>query len=314
MKVRTSLGAAAVRVPGSTSNLGSGFDCVGLAIDHFLDVAFQPGAGGFTVERTDEARPGEALGEDLIATAFHRGLRAKGLEARGVVRVSSSIPVARGLGSSGAALVAGAALAALVAGERLDPAEAFAFATREEGHGDNAGASSYGGLVAAVGRIHALRAISLELSPAVGFAFAAPATRVPTRAARAALPASVPHAVAVGAVASAAALLRGLATGDADLLRRGFEDALHVPYRLPLIGGAEGALAAALEAGAWAGTVSGAGSGLLAVCPPEDAARIAESMARALAERHDSDGIISFPLRPVPLGVRELKIAPATAE
>ena len=110
--------------------------------------------------------------------------------------------------------------------------------TGEEGHGDNAGASAYGGLVAALGGAEAPRAVTLQLSERVGFAFAAPPIRVSTRAARAALPATVSHRVAAGAVARAAAVLSGLATGDPELLRRGFEDALHVPYRLPLIPGA----------------------------------------------------------------------------
>jgi homoserine kinase len=101
-----------------------------------------------------------------------------------------------------------------------------------------------------------------------------------------------------------AALLLGLARGDRDLLRRGFEDALHVPYRLPLIAGGEDALAAAIHTGAWAGTVSGAGSGLLAVCSPADAVRVAEAMAGVLAQRHGTDEIVAFPLGAVPLGVR----------
>jgi homoserine kinase len=305
--------AAAVRVPGSTSNLGGGFDCVGMAVDRFLDAAFEPGPGALTVERGDGTTPGE----DLVAISFRRVLEARGLEARGVLRVSSGIPIACGLGSSAAALVAGAALGGLATGDPLDVDAAFAYATTEEGHGDNAGASSYGGLIAAVGGIKEPRAVQLPLSSKVGFAFAAPPTRVSTRAARAALPATVPHRVAAGAVARAAALLSGLAAGDPDLLRRGFEDALHVPYRLPLIPGSEEALAAALAAGAWAGTVSGAGSGLLAVCALEETAHVASRMAAALAERHGSQGVQSFPLRPVPLGVRTVEpgaAVPAGAE
>jgi homoserine kinase len=284
-----------------------------MAVDRFLDAAFEPGAGELTVERGDGAVPGE----DLVAISFRRVLEARGIAARGVLRVRSGIPIACGLGSSAAALVAGAALGGLAAGDPLDADAAFAYATREEGHGDNAGAAAYGGLIAAVGGTDAPRAVRLQLSPQVGFAFAAPPTRVSTRAARAALPATVPHRVAAGAVARAAALLSGLASGDPDLLRKGFQDALHVPYRLPLIPGSEEALAAAVAAGAWAGTVSGAGSGLLAVCTLEQTAHVAARMAAALAERHGAAGVQSFPLRPVPHGVRAVAAgepAPAGAE
>ena len=297
------IGPAAVRVPGSTSNLGGGFDCVALAIDRFLDVVFEPGAGPLAVVRSDSA----SLGQDLVALSFQRTLEERGVTPEGTLHVTSGIPIGCGLGSSAAALVAGTALAELAAGAPLDPGVVFASAAGEEGHGDNAGASAYGGLVAVVEGLDSPQVVQLELSPAIGFAFAAPPTRIPTRAARAALPASVPHKVAVGALARIAALLLGLAKGDRDLLRRGFEDALHVPYRLPLIAGGEDAITAAIEAGAWAGTVSGAGSGLLAVCPPADAALVANAMAAVLAQRHDTDGIVAFPLQAVPLGMRAVQ-------
>ena len=297
------IGPAAVRVPGSTSNLGGGFDCVALAIDRFLDVVFEPGAGPLAVVRSDSA----SLGQDLVALSFQRTLEERGVTPEGTLHVTSGIPIGCGLGSSAAALVAGTALAELAAGAPLDPGVVFASAAGEEGHGDNAGASAYGGLVAVVEGLDSPQVVQLELSPAIGFAFAAPPTRIPTRAARAALPASVPHKVAVGALARIAALLLGLAKGDRDLLRRGFEDALHVPYRLPLIAGGEDAITAAVEAGAWAGTVSGAGSGLLAVCPPADAALVANAMAAVLAQRHETDGIVAFPLQAVPLGMRAVQ-------
>ena len=301
----TALRASAVRVPGSTSNLGGGFDCVGMAVDRFLEASFEPGPHALTVQRSDDALPGE----DLVVAAFRRALEARGIEPLGLLRVRSGIPIACGLGSSAAALVAGATLGALASGAELDPDAAFALATAEEGHGDNAGASAYGGLIAALGGVAAPRAVRLDLSPRVGFAFAAPPTRVSTRAARAALPATVPHGIATGAVGRVAALLSGLATGDADLLRRGFEDNLHVPYRLPLIPGSEEALSAAMAAGAWAGTVSGAGSGLLAVCAAEQAEPVAARMASALAEHHPAEGVQSFSLRPMEKGVHTLESA-----
>lgn len=294
--------AAAVRVPGSSANLGAGFDCVGLAVDRYLDASFAPGGDALVVERAD----GQPTGDDLVAISFERALAARGLAPYGLLRVRTQIPMGCGLGSSAAALVAGTALGIAAAGEPVDATAAFGPATEEEGHGDNTGASAYGGLIAVVGDSGRHRALQLELSPTVGFAFAAPPTRLSTRAARAALPATVPHSVATASLARMAALLRGLATGDVDLLREGFQDALHVPYRLPLIAGAVEALDAALADGAWAGTVSGAGSGLLAVCAPADAERVARTMGEAFARRHGAPGVRSFALHPETVGVRPL--------
>src|SRR5690606_38126761 len=76
--------AAAVRVPGSTSNLGGGFDCVGMAVDRFLDASFTPGPDELAVERGDGAAP---PGEDLVAVSFTRVLAARGMSARGILRV-----------------------------------------------------------------------------------------------------------------------------------------------------------------------------------------------------------------------------------
>jgi len=101
-----------------------------------------------------------------------------------------------------------------------------------------------------------------------------------------------------------AALLQGLATGEPELLRIGFADELHVPHRLPLIPGGEAALAAAAEAGAWATTISGAGSGLIAACPLDRAETVAEAIAEAFRRATGADGVVQFAVRPDLDGVR----------
>ncbi|MBW3534728.1 MAG: homoserine kinase [Gemmatimonadetes bacterium] len=291
---------ARVRVPGSTSNMGGGFDCVGLALDLFLDAEFEPGDDALRVVREGGDAPG---GDDLLEAAFRRELGIRGFAPAGTLHVKSDIPVARGLGSSAAALVAGSALGALAAGEALDPGATFAAAAEAEGHGDNAAPSAYGGLLAVVAAGGAPRALPMDLSPEVGFAFAAPPTRVSTRDARTALPATVSHAEAVAALPRVVALLRGLATADPELIGLGFGDTLHVPHRLRLIPGGEEALAAAVGAGAWGATVSGSGSGLLAVGALDVAPALAEAMRAALAERHGEAAVDARPVRPVQRGV-----------
>ncbi|MGQ0563383.1 MAG: homoserine kinase [Gemmatimonadota bacterium] len=275
-------------MPCSTSNLGAGFDCIGLALDRYLDAWFEPG-DELRVERNGTLAGIE--GDDIIAGV----LAARGL--RGMLVLDSTLPVGKGLGSSAAAVVAGLAIAAAVTGEEFQPDDALEAATALEGHPDNAAPSIIGGLIAVVGDDAGLRALPMFLSEAIGFAFAAPHAIVSTRAARMALPKQVPHVVATRAIARGVALLEGLAEADPELLRIGFSDELHVPFRIRMIPGGEHALAAAVEAGAWAATISGSGSGLIAVCERgrEQAVHAAMADAFQTATAHEAIALVLEP-------------------
>lgn len=261
-----------VVVPCSTSNLGAGFDCLGLALDRHLTVSFETG-DEMRVERNGTLAGQE--GEDIVATILHdHGIR-------GTLLLDSTIPVGKGLGSSAAATVAALAIRASVAGEELDYDVALQAATALEGHPDNAAPSLIGGLVAVVGDGSRQRALQMFLSDAIGFVFAAPQSIVSTKAARRALPEQVPHVVAARTIARSVALIEGLAEADPELLRIGFMDELHVPFRLGMIPGGVHAMESALEAGAWATTISGSGSGIIAVCERGAEAPIRDAMASA---------------------------------
>jgi homoserine kinase len=308
---------ATVRVPCSTSNLGAGFDCIGLALQRHLHVGFVPEVAETLVtdfggtltglERGEVNGPEAAAGpgaprfgalggpsftrepHNLLTRTFAERMRALGaMRVVGRLTATSDIPVARGLGSSAAAVVAGILLADAVFGHEPDLGTALTLATEREGHPDNAAPALLGGLVAVARREGgAPVAFRLPLSDQIAFAYAAPAVEIPTPAARAALPGSVPHALAARGLGRMAALLQGLATADPTLLRLGLLDELHVPFRLPLIPRAQQALRAAEAAGAWGATISGAGSGLIALCAADRAAAVLEAMERELA----ADGV-----------------------
>jgi homoserine kinase len=301
-----------IRVPCSTSNLGSGFDCVGLALDRHLEVEFVPAdSGGLRIQRTGTlSHLRSNVSGDAVAAAFVSVRKDSGRgDVHGTLRMTSAIPVGRGLGSSAAATVAGLVLGRVVEGDDVGAKDILSRATRIEGHPDNAAPALFGGLVGIVADDDGVpRPFPLPLSANIGFAYAAPPVEVSTAAARQALPGEVPQAVAVRALSRVAALVRGLANGDAALLHSGFEDEIHVPWRLPLIPGARQAMQAARDAGAWAVTISGSGSGLIALMPAggeeEVALAMRDAFANAMAASATAGDILAFALTPDRVGVR----------
>ncbi|HEX6132687.1 MAG TPA: homoserine kinase [Longimicrobiales bacterium] len=294
----TSLHACGIRVPCSTSNLGAGFDCLGLAFDLYLDAGYQPGEGDLTIRRAGTLRNlTDDVGDDRLVLAFLAELSRRGVDAPGGTLIATSnIPVARGLGSSAAATVAGLALAAAACGDTLDRDAALASAARAEGHPDNSAPSLFGGLVAVAYAGHGVpRAIQLPLDGGIRFVFAAPAIEVSTSRARSVLPQHVPHSAAARNLGRLAALLHGLANADPTSIALGFTDELHVPYRLPLIRGADAVIKAATNAGAWGVTISGSGSGLIAACSAETEIAVMQAMTEAFGG--DKRGAIGLLLR-----------------
>src|SRR5262245_42778190 len=245
-----------VAVPASTSNLGPGFDLLGLALSLRLSVRVlgPSGAGRHViVEREGTAREWPEDRDDLFLRAFARAQGALGGSGGYAFAVRSEIPLARGLGSSGAAVAAG-----LLLGERLAPrtaadGELLAWGIALEGHPDNVTAALFGGCTLchpSAGERGRPLWTSCPASPAIAWAVAWPGQGLAPERARAALPDQVPFEDAAENPRRLALLLEGLRSGDPELLRAGGEERLHVRHRLPLIRGAREALARAKEAGA----------------------------------------------------------------
>lgn len=289
-----------VRVPGSTSNLGPGFDALGMAVDVFLEATWEASPETLKVTRSGTLESAAwPLEEELVL----RGLRPSELTGR--LHLHSDIPVGRGLGSSAAARVAGAVLRRLRTRGAAEREEVLQEAARGEGHPDNAAPAVLGGLVAAtLGEDGEVVAVPLPVSPRIGWVYAAPGSVLATSEARAALPAEVPLQAAIRNAGRLSLLIPALATGDGPLLARAMEDELHVPYRLPLVPGAVEAVAAGKDAGAWAVTLSGAGSGLLAAVRPGTETLIGEAMAQSFRAHAEGTGGEWTVLRPWLPGAR----------
>ncbi|MGH2427827.1 MAG: homoserine kinase [Candidatus Limnocylindria bacterium] len=263
---------ASVDVPASSANLGSGFDCFAAALSLKLRAELWPGdETGIVLNAHGEGAPraDEPADANLLLRAFREGLRASAALGSGSWRldVSSMIPAARGLGSSAAAIVAGVVLGASVGRRAPDADELLDLAARLEGHPDNVAAAMYGGFTLAMaaddGRTQLRRFRVPEAWIPVTFISQRESQ---TREMRAALPAAIDHVTAARQAGRSALLATAVITSDAGLLRDAMADALHQPYRLPLLPGARELIEVAYERGAAGACLSGAGPSVLAIC------------------------------------------------
>jgi homoserine kinase len=240
-----------VRVPASSANLGPGFDVLAAALGLFLTVEVVE-TGEFQVVTDLRLRRDRS---NLIVRAFETLHPADRFE----FRVSSTIPLTGGLGSSAAGVVAG-----LLAADHMFELDAdiLGHATEIEGHSDNVAASLLGGLVICEGA-NAHRA---DMPDGLEAVLVIPGTPVRTADARQALPPEVPMRDAVHNLAAISKLTLGLATSDWDLISAGLSDRLHQPYRAHLFPQTAALIEHAAEYGALGATVSGAGPTVLFWC------------------------------------------------
>jgi homoserine kinase len=307
-----------VRVPATSANLGAGFDCIGFALDRWLTASVTADDSG-PAERANTVtihREGTLAGltipaeDDALVVGFAAACKAANCvrPAKLAFSVLSQIPVGRGLGSSSAALVAGALLADAVLELRLGRSTIADLCTEIEGHPDNVAPAIFGGAtlgvpndsVGGAARIgDGLRWVfsPIEIHARLAFAFVVPPFPVSTAAARAMLPREVPHIVAVRAAGKGAALAHGLVTGQEALLRIALDDVLHVPYRRTLLPGMDDVVAAAVGAGAYGATLSGSGSSLVAVAHQDKVESVADAM-RASWKAHGVDAEAFVQRRP----------------
>jgi homoserine kinase len=298
-----------VRVPASTSNLGPGFDFAGLALSVFLDVRV---AGRASSARHELGELGGTAidwprGDDnILFRAFERARNALEIAPLALrFDVHSEIPVARGLGSSGAAIAAGIVLANALAQKPAALEKLCTIGAEIEGHPDNTSASIAGGCTLAIPRADgSIRVVRQPLHEALAFGVAWPNTQLSTRAARSVLPREVPFADAVENPRRLAALLEGLRTADPELLQLGEHDRLHARHRLALIENGAEALAAARAAGAWLATVSGSGSALFAIGPHARMPAIVEALKHELGRKSGADGRVVTPVHGTPAVTR----------
>jgi homoserine kinase len=266
-----------VRVPASSANLGPGYDAMAAAMAMHLELEVEE-TGEFSFDPGGlEVSTGR---ENLIVRAFESLRPADGI----AFRLRSEVPLARGLGSSAAAIVAGLFAADHLYELALTKEEMLARATEIEGHPDNVAAAIYGGFVVC-GTDEDGAPTATRFDPPEGLEgiVVIPPEEVSTERAREAIPAEVPLADAVANVSAAAMLVLGLRSADLDLLARGLHDRLHQDRRRELYPRSMEIVDSARALGALGATISGAGPTVLVWTTWQDAGNVAVALEQRCA-------------------------------
>jgi homoserine kinase len=265
-----------VRVPASSANLGPGYDAMAAAMSLHLELEVEE-AGEFSFDSGGLDVP---TGRDnLIVRAFESLHSAEGI----AFRLRSEIPLARGLGSSAAAIVAGLFAADHLFELALSKEEMLAKASEIEGHPDNVAAAIYGGFV--VCGTEAGLPVAARFDPPDGLEgiVVIPPDQVSTTQAREAVPEEFPRADAIANIAAASTLVLGLTTKDLDLVARGLHDQIHQERRRALYPRSMEIVDAAGELGALGATISGAGPTVLIWTTWQDAGNVAGALEERCA-------------------------------
>ena len=283
-----------VDVAATSANLGPGFDCFGLALDWRDTVVLEVLDSGFVAEVSGEGAGTVPTDErHLIISSALTGLADLGVAVPGLRVIShNTIPHGRGLGSSSAAIVAGLAGAAALAGNEPDRGWLLRHANAIEGHPDNVAAAIYGGFVLAYEQQGSVRVASAPVLAEIAAVAWVPSTAVATKLARGLLPEVVPHSEAASNAGRAALLVQAMGA-DPSLLLAGTEDRLHQSFRAPAMPESY-QLVRRLRADGHAAVISGAGPSVLVLARDDDVAGL---VARS------EPGFVSRALKPG-VGVR----------
>ena len=278
-----------IRVPATSANLGPGFDSFAVALPILAEFDVRP-ARAWSVA-CDGDGDGVPVGEDnLFVVAAHAVARTANASVPPQhIDQRSAIPVARGLGSSAAAIVAGAVAANALLGEPLDRRTLLRVASEVEGHADNVAAALYGALTVALPDDAGPLATRIAFPGAWRACVFIPSAHLATAAARAVLPEQVARVDAVFNLAHAAALVAAVLRADGALLSVAMADRLHQAARTALVPALADIIAASRDAGAFGAALSGAGPSVLAIAPVRLAPRVVASMEEAAAA-HDVGG------------------------
>lgn len=274
-----------IKVPGSSANLGPGFDSIGLAVNVYLTITAEKSNEWEVIAESKEL---EAFPSDETNFICKTAIKTASLFDKNMppckLKVASDIPLARGLGSSASAIVAGIELADCICGLNLSDDEKLKVASDMEGHPDNVGASIFGGLFIGYQTEDEVnkavfRDINFDLVVVV------PKEELLTKASRNVLPEGVTFAEAVKAGAVGNLLVSSLLSGNFELAGKMMHaDRYHQPYRRQLVPHLEVVEGLSMKNGAFGTALSGAGPSILCFTQSGKGAALSEALKKELPE------------------------------
>ncbi len=261
-----------VKAPATTANMGPGYDCLGLALDVWNTIEVEVLKGGepvveVTGEGADELGTGR---ENLIYRTMEFLFQDVGEDMPAVrINCDNAIPIARGMGSSAAAIAGGLVAANYLCSQEYTANDLLEMAATIEGHPDNVAAAVLGGMQLVImdetDEGSRLYTVPVNVPPELHAVVFVPQVRISTKDARAVLPEKVPMADAVHNIGRVGLLVAAMATNHPEYLTVATQDRIHQPYRQPLFPAMKVILQAALDAGAMGAFLSGSGSTVLAL-------------------------------------------------
>jgi homoserine kinase len=270
-----------IRVPATTANLGPGFDCLGLALDWWNTIEVETIERGLQVEV--DCPPGIDIPRNrnnLVVygiDAVYRLAKQKRPPLR--IHLTTHIPIARGLGSSSAAIVGGLVAANALLDNMYSRDELVTLATRIEGHPDNVAPALLGGLMVAAMEGKQVTVARFPVPRELRCVLFVPNFTLLTKKARGILPKRIPRADAIYNASRVALWIAALRERRWEWLAAATQDRLHQPYRAKLVPGMYALFDAARDAGACGAALSGAGPSIIAF-----AVHHGEPVARAMMQ------------------------------
>ncbi len=243
-----------IRVPATTANIGPGFDVLGLALSLYNTYEFT------------ENPIAENFDSNMVFRAYKYTFQSLGRPIVNVdIKIEADIPIARGLGSSAACIVAGIMGANFMMGNLLDKQDILNLATQLEGHPDNVAPAIFGGLMISVMDEDGIVTNRIKPDEELRFVAMIPNVKLSTAEARKVLPKEIPFKDAIYNIGRVSLLVSALASGNEELLEEGLKDCLHQPYRGELIPDYEKISAITMDEGALGSFISGAGPTIMSI-------------------------------------------------